>query len=179
MTLAFNPDWNSFISALIGGGLALLGTFITLKGTKKQREKEDSRELISLFYFLNSKAGLLMKLGNHPEGVPVMSIVTEDELVTARKMYAVASRAITLDDIGEIESFCNSLRSLESIRRDCVDGKGNKQSNLDIYQQALLGILQSVNSGVDRKGITDIGKRIEYYFSKELKREYIGNYKYQ
>ena len=39
MTLAFNPDWNSFISALIGGGLALLGTFITLKGTKKQREK--------------------------------------------------------------------------------------------------------------------------------------------
>ena len=107
-----------------------------------------------------------------------MSIVTEEELLNVRKLYAVASRAITLTDIGEIDSFCNSLRSLESIREDCVKGKGNKQINAEIYGKALLDTLKSVSPHGENQGINEIGKRIEYYFSKELQDEYSGNYKY-
>ena len=175
MHQSYIPDWNSFISAIIGGLLALLGTYLTIRGTKKEREKEDSRELITLFYFLSSKVALLAKLGEHPEGVPLQHIVTEDELLNVRRMYAVASRAITLEDIGEVDSFCNNLRTLESARKDCISGKGNKQLNMDIYGAVLLDTLRCISP----YGESKIGKRIEYYFSKELKHEFQGQYKYK
>lgn len=179
MTPTFTPEWNSFISAIIGGALALLGTWLTLRGAKREREKEDSRELISLFYFLSSKIALLAELGEHTEGIPMMNVVSEDELLNVRKSYAVASRAVTLSDIGEIDGFCNKLHSLESIRKDCLKDKGDGQININAYHQVLLDTLNAINSNGENKGINEIGKRIEYYFSKELKSEYAGKYKYK
>ena len=179
MNQAFIPDWNSFISAIIGGALALLGTFLTIRGSKTEREREDSRELITLFYFLNSKVSLITQLALHPEGIPIMSIVTEEELLNVRKLYSVASRAISLEDIGEIDRFCSKLRSLESIRNDWAKENSNKQITLSIYQEALSDALNAISQQDGCKGINEIGKRIEYYFSKELKTEYKGDYKYK
>ena len=178
MTLTFTPDWNSFISAVIGGLLALLGTWLTLRGTIREREKEDCRELISLFYFLNSKVALITNLGNHPEGVPIMSIVSEDEILNVRKLYNVASRAISIEDIGEIDNFCNMLRTLEGIRLDFAEKRGKRTNNVELYHEALSRTLKCISPGADNKGINEIGKRIEYYFSNELKTEYTG-YKYK
>lgn len=176
MEQSFSPDWNSFISALIGGGLALLGTYLSMMGTKKSQEKEDSRELIALFYFLSSKVALILSLEKHPEGIPMLAVVTDDELADIRKRYAVASRALALEDIGEIELFCNRLRTCEIARKNWINSEDSrKQNSLNLYNLSLQDLRNSIIPDEKNKGINEIGKRIEYYFSKELKKVYTGS----
>lgn len=161
-------DCNSLISALVGGLLALAGSYLTLRGTKKETEKQECRELIALFYFLNSKMALLVKLGNHPNGVPTTTIISEDEILDVRKRFAVASRALSLSEIGDINSFCSSLKVLEGSRQDCIN---NNSRDIEIYQEILMQCLKELKNE-DGNGINAIGIKIEQYFSKKLKNSY-------
>lgn len=46
-----NFEWNSIISAIVGGLLALSGTWITLRIKTKEKKESECRELIPLFFF--------------------------------------------------------------------------------------------------------------------------------
>jgi len=163
-------DWNSLLSAFVGGVLALLGAYLTMRGTKKERERKDARELVPLFYFLNSKAAMLVKIGNHPEAVPITQIVSEEEISDIRKRLAFASRTLSLSEIGDINSFCNQLIVLEETRKDCYQSSPEKyQKEINIYQTVLHECIQLLLNEDKKSGINIIGEKLEKYFSKRLK----------
>ena len=162
-------DWNSLISALIGGLLALLGAYLTMKGMTRENERKDSRELVPLFYFLNSKAVLLVKLSKHLEAVSTTKIVNEEEVSDIRKRLSFASRALSLKEIGDINSFCNQLIVLEGTRKDCYGASHKAYShNIIIYQKALQGCIQLLSNGEGTNGINEIGMKLEAYISRKI-----------
>ena len=163
-------DYNSVVSALIGGGLTMLGTIIAMKGTKKESKREDSRELVPLFYFLNSKAALLVKLGENPKSIPITKIIMENEVSDVRGRFSFATRALSLSEIGDINLFCNQLVLLENTRRECSEASVETyEDRINAYQKVLLQTLPLVIDSEKKRGIHILGEKLERYFSKNLK----------
>lgn len=161
-------DWNSFVSVILGGALTLIAAVLTFKMTKVEREKEECREIIPLFNFLVTKVAFLKSLELHSSNIPTDSIVLESELADVNKRYGYVSRALSINEIGEINRFCISLRQLESARSDCRRASRKAYENeLRIYKMFLDQAIKHIEGNSEKIGINDIGEKLNTIFQKK------------
>lgn len=160
-------DMNSLCSALIGGFLALLGTMISLKHTSKEKIRDEARQLIPLFYFLNSKCGSLMLI--YDDGgynIPCTPVIVQEDVSDIRSRLGYASRVFSMRELGIIHSFCTELIELESARREILSN-GKTEYIVRMYKSIVDDCMDMVHAhdagSSDAIDITNCGEKLEYY----------------
>ena len=162
-------DWNSLISAIIGGLLTIVGTILALRITKIEKRKEECRELLPLFNYLRMKATLLNTNIEADLNVPRAPIATESETMDMVKRLSYAARVLSPEEIGEVISFFEYLRRLEIARANYSDN-----TNEAYYQKTIFGCalgkakvlyFEKTNS---KSGINEISHKLGCYIDKTL-----------
>ena len=165
-------DMNSLCGALIGGFLALLGTMISLKRTSKEKIRDEARQLIPLFYFLNSKCSSLMLIyANGDYNIPCTPVIVQEDVSDIRSRLGYASRVFSMRELGKIHSFCTELIELESARREILSN-GKTDYIVKMYKSIVDDCMDMVHarggSLSDSIDITNCGEKLEHYLFNQF-----------
>lgn len=113
----FNFDWNAFISALIGGGLTIMATYITLCHENKKRletKKDKERELRNKFFMeLNyNKRKVIYTIENDAYRLTGLDNLHWKNFIYSEASLILINDKELIDDLATLDSMVDQTNNL-------------------------------------------------------------------